>query len=198
MYKLITVKDNVRVPPTKFNMIIKDAIKESLQETIEGKIDPDIGIFLLVDNVIDFGEGKIKPEDGAIYYPAKYKVYVYKPELHEVLFGEVVDITEFGAFVRIGPIDALVHVSQIMDDKVDYDQKNTTIIGKRTKNKLKEGDIVRVRIVGVSMGKAKNKISLTMRQPFLGTFDWIKKDISSEKKIKERVKKWKHAKNVND
>lgn len=189
MYKLITIEDKVRVPPVKFNMSVKKAVKESLQEAVEGDIEPNLGVIVLVKDVMDVGEGEIKPEDGAIHYPVKYKAYVFLPELHEVLLGEVVDITEFGAFVRIGPIDALVHVSQIMDDKVDYDPKNINFAGRKTKNKLREGDVVRVRIVGVSLGKTKNKISLTMRQPFLGSLEWISKEVAKIKKTTKGGKK---------
>ncbi|MBI2971643.1 MAG: DNA-directed RNA polymerase [Candidatus Aenigmarchaeota archaeon] len=183
MFKIITVKDEVRVLPTKFGLELNDAIKESLQETIEGKLNPDIGVFLAVTEILNIGEGKIIPEDGAIYYPAEFKVLTYRPELNEVVYGEVVDITEFGAFTRIGPIDALVHVSQVMDDKISYDPKNAIFTGKKNGYKLREGDLVRSRIVGVSLGKGRNKISLTMRQPCLGSLDWIDKE---KKKKKEK------------
>ena len=85
-------------------------------------------------------------------------------------------------FTRIGAIDGLIHVSQIMDDKLAYDAKNATYTGKKTGFKLKEGDLVKARIVGVSLGKGRSKISLTMRQPGLGSLDWIEKD----KKRKEK------------
>jgi DNA-directed RNA polymerase subunit E' len=101
---------------------------------------------------------------------------IYRPELNEIVLGEVVDITEFGAFTRIGPLDALVHVSQIMDDRLSYDSKNAIFTGRKTGYKLKEGDVVRARIVGVSLGKGRSKISLTMRQPCLGALDWIEKE----------------------
>jgi len=130
------------------------------------------------------GEGKIIPEDGAIFYPVEYKILVYMPEINEIVIGEVVDVTEFGAFTRVGPLDALIHVSQIMDDKIAYDGKNSVFTGKKTGYKLKEGDLVRARIVGVSLGKGRSKISLTMRQPLLGALDWIEKD----KKRKKREK----------
>lgn len=185
MFRMVTIKDEVRVLPTKFNMDMKEALKESLQETIEGKIHPEIGIFLLVDEIMDIGEGRILPEDGAIHYPAEFKVMAFKPELNELIIGEVVDITEFGAFTRIGPMDALIHVSQVMDDKISYDAKNSIFTGKKTGYKLKEGDIVHSRIVGVSLGKGRSKIAMTMRQPFLGCTDWIEK---------ERKKKQKKAK----
>ena len=145
MFKILTVKDEVRVPPTKFSLETKQAIKESLQDSIEGKLDPEAGVYLVVMDILEVGEGSIVPEDGAIFYPSEFKVLVFKPEVNEVVNGVVVDITEFGAFTRIGPLDALIHVSQIMDDKVSYDQKNAIFSGKKSSAKLKEGDIVRIR-----------------------------------------------------
>ena len=185
MFKILTVKDEVRVPPTKFGLELKQGVKESLQEQVEGKINPDIGVFLAITEVLSIGEGKIIPEDGAIYYTVEYKVLTYRPELNEIVLGEVVDVTEFGAFTRIGSLDALVHVSQIMDDKIAYDPKGATFIGKKSGNKLKEGDIIRARVVGLSLGKGRSKISLTMRQPQMGALEWIDK----EKKKKAKAGK---------
>ncbi|MCD6558227.1 MAG: DNA-directed RNA polymerase [Candidatus Aenigmarchaeota archaeon] len=191
MYKIITIEDEVRVPPTKFGMDIKDAIKDSLEDQLEGKIKPDIGVFLAVTEILDVKEGKIIPNDGAIYYPSKLRVLVFNPEDQEVLPGVVVDITEFGAFIRIGPLDGLVHVSQIIDDRISYDAKNATFVARKSKKTLKEGDVVRCRIVGVSLGKAQTKISLTMRQPWLGSMKWIeadKKALEKKPKAKPKVK----------
>lgn len=187
MFKILSIKDEVRVPPTKFDLDLSEAVKESLQETIEGKINSDIGVFMAVTEILNIGEGKIMPEDGAIYYPAEFKILTYMPELNEIVAGEVVDITEFGAFTRIGPIDALVHVSQIMDDKLSYDAKNSVFTGKKTGYRLKEGDIIRARVVGVSLGKGRSKVSLTMRQPSLGAIEWIERD--KKKSAKDKGKK---------
>jgi DNA-directed RNA polymerase subunit E' len=102
--------------------------------------------------------------------------------------GEIVEIADFGAFVRIGPIDALLHVSQLMDDFISYDEKQGVLLGKETRRKLSSGDQVRVRITAVSLGKAgsSGKIGVTARQPFLGRLDWIEYDLQ---KIKEEVDK---------
>ena len=187
MFKILTIKDDVRVLPVKFDLEINDAIKESLGETIEGKFNADIGIFLAVTEIVEVGEGNIVPEDGAIHYPATYKILSYKPEMNEIVYGEVVDITEFGAFTRIGPVDGLVHVSQIMDDKISYDAKNAIFTGKKTGNKLKEGDLIKGRIVGVSLGKGRSKVSLTMRQPSLGAVEWVERE--KKKPVKKEEKK---------
>ena len=51
--------------------------------------------------------------------------------------GIVTEITEFGAFVNFGPMDGLVHVSQVTEDFVGYDMKNASLVGKESK-KIKE------------------------------------------------------------
>lgn len=188
MFKILTIKDEIGVPPTKFDLELNEAVKQALQEQVEGKMHPDIGVFLCVTDVLDVGEGKIIPEDGAIYYPVEFKILTYRPEINEIVIGEVVDITEFGAFTRVGPLDALIHVSQIMDDKISYDVKNSVFVGKKTGYKLKEGDLVKARVVGVSLGKGRSKISLTMRQPLLGAVEWLSKEKNKKKKEAKATK----------
>jgi len=189
MYKILTAVEEVRVPPVKFDLGIDEGIKQSLAEQIEGKIDPEIGVFLAVTDILEIGEGRILPEDGAIHYKTKFKVLAFVPELNEVLPGQIVDITEFGAFARIGPIDALVHVSQIMDDKISYNPKTSSIIGKKTGKKIENDDVIRARVVGVSLGKGgRSKISLTMRQPALGVIDWLDKEKRASAKAKKSEK----------
>ncbi len=113
---------------------------------------------------------------------------VFYPGIQEVVEGEVVEIADFGAFVRIGPIDALLHVSQLMDDFISYDEKQGVLLGKETKRKLTSGDQVRVRITAVSLGRvgSSGKIGVTARQPFLGKLDWIDYDTQKMRETSEK------------
>lgn len=175
VYKIVEVEDSIRVPPGKLGKDLEDAIFETIQERFEGVFDPDLGIVLNVESIEEVMDGKVVPEDGAVFYPTKFKLLVYYPEEYEVTLGEVVDITEFGVFVRIGPIDGMIHISQIMNDYVSYDKKNSILVGRESKKTLKEGDLVRARIISVSFGK-ESKIGLTMRQPGLGAIHWIERE----------------------
>jgi DNA-directed RNA polymerase subunit E' len=185
MYKILTVVDKIRVPPSNFNMDVEDAVKQSLEQRWEGIIEKDIGIILSVVGVDDMGEGKILPGDGAIYYPVTFSILTYAPELHEVVKGFVIDVTEFGAFARIGPLDGMVHVSQIMNDFVSYDQKNATFNGRESKRVLKEKDPIMARIISVSLAARQYKIGLTTRQFGLGVDGWVETD---KKRIREKPK----------
>ncbi|MBI3413051.1 MAG: DNA-directed RNA polymerase [Candidatus Aenigmarchaeota archaeon] len=172
MYKLITIEDVVRVPPSKLGMPIKKSVKQSLQEQLEGVMDKELGIIVTVTEVRSVGEGKLLPGDGSIHYVATFDVLAYYPAMYEIVSGEVIDITEFGAFVRMGPLDGLVHISQVMDDFVSYDSKNSMFFGKDSKRTIKEGDSVKARVITVSIGKNDYKIGMTMRQNGLGVLEW--------------------------
>ena len=192
MYYIITAEDKVEVAPTKLNLPLEEAIKQSLAEKYEGTIIKEAGVILAIIGVNEIGEGIVLPNNPAVHYNVKSEILVWRPIEHEIVEGEVVDITDFGAFIRIGAIDGLVHISQVMDDYVNFDEKNMQLVGRETKRILKVGDVVRGRIISVSF-KEQKKITLTMRQPFLGALRWltapgVKKE-AVEKKSKKKKKK---------
>ena len=126
-----------------------------------------------------------------------------KPKLQEIVEGDFKEIAEFGAFVSIGPIDGLVHVSQIMEDFVNYNEKEQQFNGKESKRNLNLGDRVRTRVVTISKKSTllDTKIGLTMRQPGLGTMGWLDEDAKggpkkagSDKEPKAKDAKPKEAK----
>ena len=183
------MKTKIKVPPARFGESLKKAIKESIAEKYENRLDRNFGMGLCVVKVNEIGDGKILPGDPTVHYSVTYDLLVFKPELHEILVGDVIDNTEFGSFVRMGPMDGLVHVSQLLNDYVSYDEKNAIFTGKETKKTLKEGDPVRVRVISISMAPGKeNKIGLTMRQPNLGALAWIEQEKRKAKKTAKVTK----------
>lgn len=193
MYYKIELRDSVRVPPNMFGLDPETSMKEILDTEYVGRIDKDLGIIVAAIDVKNIGDSYIIPGDGAAYYDTTFTMLVYKPKLQEVVEGEFKEIAEFGAFVSIGPIDGLVHVSQIMEDFVNYNEKENQFTGKETKRKLKIEDLVRARIITVSKKSTllDTKIGLTMRQPGVGALEWLEKEATEEKKkpVKEKEAK---------
>lgn len=180
MYKLLHMNDVVRIPPEKFNMPLEQVAAEVLRATHEGNVTREDGAKLAVFNVQVSNVGKILPGDGGIYHRTSFSLLTYKPEVQEVVEGEVVEVTDFGVFVRIGPMDGLVHVSQIIDDFITYDTKRGALIGKESQRVLEKGVSVRSRIITVSLtgGASRgSKIGMTMRQPYLGALPWVEDDV---------------------
>lgn len=188
LFKLITLEDTIRIPPETFGNPLEKVGHQQVKAKYEGVVNEELGYVIAVIDVKVSPTGKIIPGDGATYHKVAFSLLAFYPMLQEVVEGEVVEIADFGAFVRIGPIDALLHVSQLMDDFISYDEKQGVLLGKETKRKLISGDQVRVRITAVSLGRAgsSGKIGVTARQPFLGKLEWIEYDTQ---KIKEAAEK---------
>ena len=200
MFYKTELKDHIRVPPNLFNMPLEDAVIKRIKTKYSGFISKDLGIVVEVSSVREIGEGIIIPGDGASYYDVSFELLTFKPEMQEIVLGKIKDIAEFGAFINIGPIDGMIHISQTMDDFVSF-SKDKTLTGKESKRALKVGDICRARIIAVSFKDVLNpKLGLTMRQPGLGRLDWIKEEAEEkvpkkeEKEHKEPKEKKEHKK----
>ena len=184
MYNKIRLNDKVRVPPNRLGENLEKVILDVLQEHLEGSIDKEIGIFICVTRVLEVGDGEIVPGDGGVYYDVKFEALVLRLALQEVIEGVVVETTSFGAFISLGPIDAMLHVSQISDEYINFDEKNSRLICQESKRFIGVGDTVRSRVVTLSLNEREprdSKIGLTMRQAGLGTALWLEEEIAKEK-----------------
>lgn len=197
MYYKIELKDRVRVPPNLFSLDVNESVIKSIKKKYDGYISKDLGIVIDVAGVKEIGDGVIIPGDGSSYYETVFEVLSFKPELQEIVLGRIRDIVDFGAFITLGPIDGMIHVSQAMDDFVSF-SKEKTLAGKESKKTLKINDVCRARIIAVSFKDPMNpKLGLTMRQQGLGRIDWVdeeeekpaKKEAKTETKKKEQQKK---------
>jgi DNA-directed RNA polymerase subunit E' len=190
MFSLITAEDTIRIPPERFNQALESVTYDELKAKYEGIVDKDYGFVIAVTDMKVNPVGRIMPGDGATYHTVTFTLLSYSPEVQEVVEGEVVEVEDFGAFVRIGPIDALLHVSQVIDDFVSYDEQRGALMARETGRVLKKGDAIRARITVVSFarGGSSGKIGLTMRQPFLGKLEWIREDLERMKEATTAAK----------
>ncbi|PUA33474.1 MAG: DNA-directed RNA polymerase [Zestosphaera tikiterensis] len=169
MFRIVTIEDVIRIPPDRFGEDLHMVAFQQLKEKYVGRVDPEIGLTVLVWRVDIDPEGTILPEDGATYHKAIADLVTFYPVQHEVIEGEVVDVKRIGLFINIGPVDAFAHISQLADDKFKYDELRDTLVGEESKITFKKGDIVRGRVVNVSLSSpAHIRVGLTLRQPALG------------------------------
>lgn len=189
MFYLTEVEDYVRVDPKLFGLPTSDSVREQLDETFADHYEKEMGRVVSVVEVINVGEGVIIPGDGAAYYKCIFKLLVWKPELQEYVYGKVSEITNFGAFIDLGVMRGMIHISQTMDDYVSFSDAGS-LSGKSSGRVLKEGDLCVARIVAISHKGDDPKIGLTMRQPGLGKIEWIKEDkAKKDAENKKLVKK---------
>lgn len=90
--------------------------------------------------------------------------------------GEVKQITDFGAFVDIGGVDGLVHISEISWGKV-----------KHPSDVLKNGDLVEVEVL--DFDKSSGKISLSLKNTQPQPWDTVEEDYKIGDIVEGRIVK---------
>jgi DNA-directed RNA polymerase subunit E' len=187
-YKKYVLEGIASIAPEGISGELDEIIINQLSKEHEGTIDKNIGLIIAVTELIEHDIGEIIPGDPNVFFKVKFSVITYLPKLHEIVNGVVTQATDFGAFLKIGPVEGLCHVSQVMDDFNSYNGELPGFMGKESKQTLVIEDLVLTRIANVSLKGtvADTKIGLTMRQFGLGKPEW---QTSSEKKEKKSVKK---------
>jgi len=189
MYSIIHKTNPIRIPAEDLGESYYSSMEKITKETFEGKMDEKKFLTIIAFDIKTMGDGRVVHGDGGVYQKVEYDALAFKPYLHELVRGYVSQIIEYGAFIRIGPVDALLHISQIMDDKVNVDIGSQRLIGKETKQELGIGDEVIARIVNIKFNEripSESQIGLTMRQEGLGKVDWLER--KREAKLKEAAR----------
>jgi DNA-directed RNA polymerase subunit E' len=188
LYYTYTVTDSISVPPKYIGEDVAGATTKILRMKYERTLDKDMGILLVVSNVRDISDGYILPADPNIHHDVTFDVLAFALEVEEVVVGEVSELADFGLFVRLGPIDGLVHLSQITSDFITFDRKTGVFSSKNSKRSIKKGDTVYAKVSTISMRNTIQdiRIALTMRAEGFGRPEWIKEDKLRSVKEKRR------------
>ncbi|WP_234998348.1 30S ribosomal protein S1 [Salirhabdus sp. Marseille-P4669] len=99
-----------------------------------------------------------------------------KIESGDVLEGVVQRITDFGAFVDIGGIDGLVHISQLSHEHVN-----------KASDVLKEGETVKVKVLSVD--RDTERISLSIKDVLPGPWEGVSEKIKTGDVVEGTVKR---------
>jgi DNA-directed RNA polymerase subunit E' len=183
MYYLETREDTIRIPAEyiKEGRSLADNVDALAQNAFESRFDEDENFIVLTFDHELMGRGRIIHGDGAIYQSVRFKALIFSMKQNEILDGAVSSISEYGAFIRIGPTEALLHKSQIFEEPVNVNIGTGTrrIEGVQTGRYLQEGSFVRARVVSKSINQndpRASKIGLNCKAPGLGAFEWMGKE----------------------
>lgn len=98
-----------------------------------------------------------------------------KLEVGAVVKGEVVRLTNFGAFVNLGGIDGLIHISEISHDHIDHPQDRLTV-----------GEEVEVKVLGID--EERGRVSLSIKDLLPGPWDNVEEEYPAGSVAKGVVK----------
>ncbi|MFW9928725.1 MAG: DNA-directed RNA polymerase [Candidatus Thorarchaeota archaeon] len=177
MYYLSDVSVTIQVPPNRFGERIDLVVLEIAREKYENSIHPDIGMIVAVLGIRSLMPGKIVPGEGSTFHDCILSALTYRPLKGEFIEGEVAEVIKFGVFIRVGSVDCLCHISQISNEKMEWQSQKGVLIGRESGKRIQLGDVVRAKIINFQIDHLSMKIAVTMRdggQGLLGTKKWIK------------------------
>ncbi|MCP0887694.1 30S ribosomal protein S1 [Ligilactobacillus sp. WILCCON 0076] len=107
---------------------------------------------------------------------AKKQEVMAKLVVGDVVKGKVARLTNFGAFIDLGGVDGLVHVSEIAFERVN-----------KPADVLKVGQEVDVKILAVDVDK--NRISLSIKQTLPQPWDKVATEVAEDDVLEGTVKR---------
>ena len=149
MFYKVELKDHIRVPPSLFSLPLEEAVLKRIKTKYNGFISKDLGIVIEVAGMKEVGEGMIIAGDGASYYDVSFELLTFKPELQEIVNGKIRDIAEFGAFINIGPIDGMIHISELQWKRTE-----------QVEDVLTMGQEVEAKVIEYDAAEGKTRLSL--------------------------------------
>ncbi len=177
MYTLEVREDTIRIPAEyiREGQSLSQHVDRLAHQAFEGKFDDDDNFVLVTYDHEMVGRGKIIHGDGAIYQRVRFKAILFKLGANEVVDGGISEVLDFGAFIQLGPLEGLLHKSQILEEPITIVHNETKIIGSKTGIVMGRGDTIRSRVVTLSLNQhdpRSSKIGLTCKQPGLGSPFW--------------------------
>lgn len=90
--------------------------------------------------------------------------------------GTVVRLTNFGAFVNLGGVDGLVHVSEIAHERINH-----------PKDRLKKGEEIEVKVLSVDV--ERERVSLSIKELIAGPWDNVEEEFKAGSTVTGLVKR---------
>lgn len=131
-----------------------------LQHYLDGKKSPAMAIYEEQSKHSSEREGlATKAERDSIKY---MQVKFMQNHIHEQFEGVVSGVTEWGIFVELtdNMCEGLVRTKEIKDDYYLYDEKQVALVGQATKNLIRLGDKVKVKVKHTDLEKKQLDFTL--------------------------------------
>ena len=118
MYTLEVREDTIRIPAEyiREGQSLSQHVDRLAHQAFEGKFDDDDNFVVVTYDHKMIDRGRIIHGDGAIYQNVRFKAVLFNLDTNEIVDGAVSEILEFGAFVQMGPLEGLLHKSQILEE----------------------------------------------------------------------------------
>lgn len=173
-YKNIFQYTRISLAPHNLNSDIKNNIMFKLKNSIEKKCNK-YGFIENIYEIAEYKDGIIMNEDfsGNVIFNVKYYCKLCLPVINTVIIGQIKLINQELIIANNGPMYIFITNNNINDEF--WKVNNNEIVNKKTKNKLKENNLVKILILDKRINANSKKINLIGKLQDFATEDEIKK-----------------------
>jgi len=156
MFVLSVIQDAVRLPPADFSINQVESLKVAIAAKYANKVVRNVGLCIMVYDLLEIGDGFIFPGDGAANFEIKFRLVVYLPFVGEVLIGKIKNSTEEGLWITMDFFDDIFIAQADMQPGTRFIQSEQTWAWKYTDKEdgseadlfMDVGETLRFRVTG--------------------------------------------------
>ncbi len=165
MFYLLDVQAKTSLSPEQLdpNKNADELLLKTLRQSLEGVVLEDIGLVVAVISCRVKGEGLIPPRSPDIFFNTEIELVCFRPLEGEILEGEIVNVTETGAFVNIGSLDGFWPRNRISNKRLRFNVKRGTLEDRDSEVVVKRKDKVRVEVNTVEI-RTPNSLSSMLKE----------------------------------
>lgn len=156
MFVLAEMTDVVRTYPSNFNMKLNDAIADELNRKLGNKVVYNVGLCLLLYDILKIDESFIFPGDGSTHTKVSFRFVVFRPFVDEVILGVVKTSNSEGIFVSMDFFDEIFIPGNRLQTNSKFDESEQLWFWEYENEDGKHplymelGEKIRFRIIGES------------------------------------------------
>ena len=154
MFFVKKLKRDILLQPMHLGPKMKHRVELQLREEVEGKCLGKHGfvIQVLAIEKEDIVPGKVDNDFGSVHMTVTYQAIMLRPFKNEVLDTIVFNAADDnGFFSRVGPLEIYTHKYNMPQDMKFDNEKGDAWVSEDGEVEIKEGSIVRLRVIGVSI-----------------------------------------------
>jgi len=166
------MKKDLLLEPMHLGPDMKRQVEQQVTEEVEGKCMGKYGYVIRVIGIDYIAPGLVDNDTGAVNVNILYSCIMLRP-----FKNEVVDTTIFNAaddsgfFARVGPLEIYVHKYNMPEDMHFDHQAGDAWVSDDGSIEIKDGSIVRLRIIGVSVDAGQMNAIGSIKDPYLGQLE---------------------------
>ena len=165
------LKRDILLQPVHLGPKMKQKFELQQRDEDEGKCLGKHGYVIQILALDDFSiqPGKIDNDFGSVHMIVTYQAIMLRPFKNEVLDTIVFNAADDnGFFARIGPLEIYVHKYNMPEDMRFDNEKGDAWVSLDGEVEIKEGSIVRLRIIGVSIDAGQMSCMGSCKEVYLG------------------------------